>query len=377
MSERAFEQLDLWLGAKGYDCDSLLPGMVSRLTTGVDGLMLTRDDEYGRWTRVRVRERRSWSCWVTDLTIGVSHEGPAWVWLDVDAPEGTQASAGNRLRRPWTSVPRLARGLVEVVDAHDGCARLRPSPVHVTPEQLPRLLDSIADPGRRGLVLVAGSDERLELPLWADHIATLARETVSLAATYVLDPEATRRMSQRVEQRCAIAPWTLCAFQPGARAGDLFAGRPRIVSFEDLSSDHGARRVARRLGWWARSATEHGTLPAAATRAAQLLDQDTHQILGRGLALGDRRRWPAPRRPHDAHAKVPRPRSPGDVPLGWPQPDVDLAERLASLSQQVQRLTAEGEALRERLEDEQLAHAETFNERGPVLAATSLISANR
>lgn len=362
VTEHVFEQLDSWLGAKGYDCDALLPGMVSRLASGVDGLLLSRDDEFGRSTRVRVMERRSRSCWVTDLTIGVSHAGTAWVWLDVDAPHSTQPSAAYRFTRPWTSVPRLARGLVEVVDAYDGRARLRSSPVHITADLLPQLLDSIADPDRRGLVLVAGSDERLELPLWTEHIASLARETVSLAATYVLDPEATRRLTQWVGERHAVAPWTMRAFQPGVRPGDPLDGRPRRVSFADLSSDHGARRVARRLGWWARSATEHSALPAAATRAAQILDQDTRQALGTELTLGDRSRGQTLRPSYYSPAQVPRQCHSGDAPLGRPQPDVDLAKRLAALTQQVQVLAADRDGLRERLEDEQLAHAETFDE---------------
>lgn len=283
----ALEQMHSWLRSKGYDADRLVPSEWVGLAQGVEGLRLEHHGQDGSET-VRVclvEERDPGRRWVSELTVHVpgAASKDSWVWLDVDAPEFEESSA---TRKPlWTGTPRIVRGLLDVMVARDGVARLGAAPQVVTPDELPAVLEAIRDQNRRGIVFVAGSDEEMPLLRWKTMVERLLWETVGLAAGYVLDAEATSLLRSELGPKYSVAPGTVRSFLPAVDVtSEIDSIRHRVLSTQRIVREDG-RRVARLLGWKAREVAIEERLPAAAARVSRLLSQQADQLLLNRLTL--------------------------------------------------------------------------------------------
>lgn len=141
--------------------------------------------------------------------------------LDVRSPDG-MTNAG---------IPPLVDPLLDALDARDGGVRLTAqSHVLVGPALVDALLDSLTTPGRWGLVLVAGLHHDADPAAWDARVATLLSSARGLAATYLLDAQATALFAAAAGSAHAVAPGTLRAFQPGVLPGERTDGlRHRTV----------------------------------------------------------------------------------------------------------------------------------------------------
>ncbi len=256
-------QLFAWLKRKRYDAGEVRPGTVSTIGPGVESVLTNMNDQDGsRSVLFQLREKKETGTWLTQL---VAHQPGSpkrdpWVWLDVDNPEGRHVA-----------VPRLARALLEVLDARDGAASLSPSARMIGVDEVPELLDAVRDERRRGPVFVAGTHEALPLQPWQDLTNGLLRETTGLASAYLLDAEATERFADLTGRTHAVAPGTLRSFLRAVDLGDeVDARRHRVLTTQSIVRESG-RRVVRMLGQRARDTTLVQPLPAQALRVEERL----------------------------------------------------------------------------------------------------------
>jgi hypothetical protein len=263
-------QIYSWVRHKGLDADLVLPGAVATVGVGVEATLTVGETESGgRSVFFALRESKAEGTWTTQL---MAHDpGRAkrerWVWVDVDAP----AHRYDEHRAKWTAPPRLARDLLEVLHARDGGAILDLAPVTVTPDTVSGLVSAIEDPNRRGPVFVAGTDDTLPMQPWRDLVAKLLKQTVGLAAAYVLDAEATRQFAAKVGDTHAVLPGTMRTFLDDVAVGDEFdARRHRVLSADRIVRDSG-HRVVRLLGGQAREMTLTRPIPRPALRIEELL----------------------------------------------------------------------------------------------------------
>ncbi|AUS80455.1 hypothetical protein C1701_21340 [Actinoalloteichus sp. AHMU CJ021] len=410
-------QLRSWLRGKGYEADALTPGRSVRLERDVEGALLERRLRDGsHQVRARIREPRGW---VTQLTVAVPRRerDRPWLWLDVESP----GPRGTSDRRVWTGTPRLATALTEVLDVRDGAHTLRPAPARVGVDDTDWLLTVLADPGRRGLAILAGSSggDDVEFARWEGLAGRLLNQTTGLATTYVLDPAATEAFNRDAGPAYAVPPWSLRSYRPGLDLTDRVGARQhrllglsRIVESDD-------RENARILGWKAREVAENSPLPGAVLRAHRALEEEMDSLVVAGLS-GDgspaapaRPAVPPPARTApDDHGSEPVPEEAGEptgTPRDEPAPEgvlVDrarwtalteallaatgsaevtvesltalgslgsaarharstrelIAERLRERTSEIDRLREERDLLRRGWEDEQLEHAETAEE---------------
>jgi hypothetical protein len=263
--EGTTSQLYTWLRSKRYDADAVRPGSVGTIGDGVEAAMTTHIDKDGSESLLfQLRETRSAGTWTTQVLAHQprSDRRQPWVWLDIDTPDPDGRRA---------NVPRLARGLLEVLDARDAGAHLSPAAHVIGHEDVPSLVAALSNENRRGPVFLAGSDETLPLEPWRQLTSDLLRETTGIAAGYLLDSGATKEFARIAGPTHAVEPGTLRTFARGVDFGDnVDARRHRILTTNRILNESG-RRVVRMLGQRAREATLAKPLPPQALRVEERL----------------------------------------------------------------------------------------------------------
>lgn len=392
----ASAQVHAWLLHKRLDPERVVLGRRTVLGRGISVTVQELDGLDGSQSmRARLVERRSAGTWTSTLTVHVpgDPERDPWVWLDVESP-----SEGS-----WTARPKLAELLLTAVEGREGSAAFGSTPQVVTVDGVPALLDTIHDPDRRRLIFVAGSDAQMPIVRWVGLLEQLLRETVGLAGAYVLDANATDELRRALGTSHAVAPGTVRTYAPRVDPGSAVdAIRHRILSTERIISDE-TRAIARVLGKRSRETVTDQPLPRAMVRVDHALERQLDELL----------RAPSARAPLDdasdstsseppvSHAQtVPVPaeaETASDEALGEdttlrdllvlavrevlgveepPEAVLDLvdlaragkvgeelADRLDDARTRLAASEDERDELRRQLEDEQVDHAETLQER--------------
>lgn len=275
----AREQLRSWLISKGFTGE--LPDLGrARLNDAADVTVLEREHSaQSRTWRARLRERNDAGRWVTSLTV---HRGggDSWVLLEIDAPAHPDGTAR------WTGVPRLARQLLAVMDARDSHAMLTDRPVIAGSHDVDGLIDAICDPDRRALLVVAGTHETLPMPGWTELAAQLTRPSVGMVAAYVLTPEATALLDERIGASHAVAPGTIRTYLPEADpASSDDARRHRWLGTATLvNSDE--RGLGRALSRVYRQRVLETPLPSQMARVGRALDSLEVDLATEGRLAG-------------------------------------------------------------------------------------------
>lgn len=211
--------------------------------------------------------------WHTNLTLHLPGRSPGWLSLHVANDEGTTAAP-----------PRLARWLLDVIDASDGSLRLTPTARTVGVADVEDLLEAVCDPERRGLLFVTGTAATDPLhgrsfTAFRDRAGIWARQVVGLGQVVVLDPLATDAFNAGIGDTHAITPWTIRTYAPDPDpAWDADARRHRIFSPARLhsTSDHA---VAQILGFSARAHAAERRLPAFVESTDRDLKRARNQLL--------------------------------------------------------------------------------------------------
>ncbi|GIL27543.1 hypothetical protein [Actinocatenispora comari] len=280
-------QMRSWLAGKipGFDLDDVGPG-VHRPTAEHELTFLTDTTRDADTVRYRLREFKSGGEWATTLLMQWrSGRQRAWLSISVEAPEGGRESI------PWVARPRLVAGVLDVVDAWDGTAMLRAAPTWLDARAVPDLVQVLIDSRRRGAVLVAGTDATFPRENWSKLITDITRETLGLAATYILDDEATDALRGEIGPRFDVPVGALRTYLPGVALSDVDDRvRHRVLTTRSLV-ERSTGQLRSILGRAARAQALRVAVPQHARRTElRLVRIETDQVLE---SLGPTRHAPA------------------------------------------------------------------------------------
>ncbi|MFJ4552429.1 hypothetical protein ACIP4X_25015 [Streptomyces sp. NPDC088817] len=189
-------RLRLWLKEppKSYDVAAFAEGrneIAHGVTLDHDSATGT-SGAYGRW---RLRESLSSGTWQTTVLVRQAGGGPTRVQLDVehlpDDPDTQPVPA---------KTPRLARSLLDVLDARDGVADVTAQPQVVEAEDVDDIIDELCDETRRLPIVVASTPYGVDFDVWLEQtVDPLVRPLAGLAILYVLAPEAEAHFNRALE----------------------------------------------------------------------------------------------------------------------------------------------------------------------------------
>lgn len=269
-------QLYLWLKRKRLNADALVEGSELEIGEGTRASLQRATDEIGSMSmRARVVETRAEGSWVSELTVLNSPTGNrGWVWLDIHKPDD----------HGWTATPNLARTLVSALPVRDGRHILTSRPKVVRFDDVPQVIDSLTDPGRRGLAFVAGTGHSMRLPDWRETVEDILGDTTGLANAWVLAQDATDRFNHMVGRSHGVKDGSVRTFVPGVKVHDPLDGeRHRFLTTTGISraSSHSTRRI---LGQSARAQMIAAKLPTALREVDRLLRHGLDEALLDGFA---------------------------------------------------------------------------------------------
>ncbi|MFD5748201.1 hypothetical protein [Streptomyces sp. NPDC127033] len=189
------EQLRHWLSGppKGYDVDAFVEGR-NEIAQGVTldhDSVTAATGTYGRW---RLRETARGGTWQTTVVTRQITDEPTWVQLDVehlpDNPDAPPVPA---------KTPRLAKNLLDVLDARDGGADVTAMPQVVEAEDVESVIDELCDTDRRLPVVMASTPNGADFDTWLEEtVDPLVRPLAGLAVLYVLTPEAESLLNRQL-----------------------------------------------------------------------------------------------------------------------------------------------------------------------------------
>lgn len=237
----AYDQIASWLREKSHDVDLKVEGDHSSPTSTLDVRHL--HDAKGHDVRVRLTEANNTGRWMTEIVL---HDGPGtrdWIGLTVRNAEGS-----------FVSVPRVARYLLQVLPLRDGRLEFTDQPQLFRGDDVPRLIDSITDDQRHGLIFVAGTSAAMgdQVDPFANEVGKWAREVYGLAQVIVLDPSATDEFNRQVGRAFEAPPWSIRTYQPNVLLDVPDDGRRhRFLGTRSLA-DLSDRRLQQLLGSVAR-----------------------------------------------------------------------------------------------------------------------------
>ncbi|GAB08849.1 hypothetical protein GOARA_021_00860 [Gordonia araii NBRC 100433] len=228
-----------WCLSKRWDANAIADPGIAAVANGVHASFVEEerqdDSTIARW---RFTQTGSDGTWTTQVTTVLHRDRSGVVWIDLYAP-------GDKRPAP----PRVIRNISEVVDALDGGYHSPAAPVRAYPDDVDTILGTLTDERRRGLVFLAGSDDRLgPISQWVAHVTKLLNGTNGLATAYILDAETTEELNSRMSPAHAVKPWTIRTFYPNpdfSSADDAL--RHRILSTNRIASsdDRGVAQILR------------------------------------------------------------------------------------------------------------------------------------
>ena len=405
------EQFRSWLAFKGYRSAAVAPG-VHEVAEHAQLVVTELDPHVGsRSLRYRLTESSSAGEWVTTVTVHRDGREDDWIWVDVNAPPSTPGPAASyeRLVKDvdaadawWTGVPHMVRVLLSVADAHDGEMVLSAQPTLVTAADVDGLISAICDPGRRGTALVAAPIPDVPASRMISHVERLTRECVGLAGIYVLDTGAAAKLEESFAPSHSVPLGAVRTFLPEVDPASAVDARRHRVLLARTIAEQPPGKLAHLLGRANRSRALNLPLPSHVAQVDRLLSREEPAAVLR--AIQETPPDPFARGPGDGAAglapagqaaitavrevaiagelltslvsEFQSGASRADVPGG---PDdmaaryrellaegrgvlrghLEISRRLAGLQDMLEDVEDERDLVRARLEDEQLAHAET------------------
>lgn len=222
------------------DVDSVEPGTPTTLASGRDVVYLhetlASGSEYARLVAMDPPE--DGKRWVTSLLVGIDHAKPRhgseswpWVAVEIDAPSDPKVPS----RARWTSRPRLVQSLLGAYSCDDHGFLMGDGPRSIDVDQVDELLVQLQETDHHGLVILCGEDGTVPREVWADRLARITRETLGQASVFLLSKEALGAFNESVSRAHALTPYSPRTFRPGAVLDDPNdAYRHRFLSMKTL-----------------------------------------------------------------------------------------------------------------------------------------------
>ena len=143
------------------------------------------------------------------------------------------------------ATPRLARRILETTNARDGDTVLYGGPRTARPSDVEEVLEAILDPSRTASVIVAPSPSRDHHDAWRDIITSLTKQSVGVATSFVLDPNATELLATRLPRSHAVDAGVVRTFAPQVDLASAEDGlRHRMLGPATLARAIDGTRVA-------------------------------------------------------------------------------------------------------------------------------------
>ena len=274
----ARDEMRAWLRSKGYDLARFDDGD-SRVGPGAVLLHSAANSADGSQTwRWQLRETRDDGAWLSSLVVQASAKADpsarSWFWVEVEFAADASLVEGEQ-QGMRAGVPRLVRGLLSRVEAHDSLAVLTNEPLHVGADGVDQLIDVLCDLDRRLPVVVASAHPSLNFEEWRGVITRVTRHLPGLASIYLLDPLATDAFIEGVGRSHAIWGGAVRTFLTDVDpAVPEEALRHRVLSSPKILADPG--RAAGILAGLPQRLAAESPLPGPLSGANRALLMRTH-----------------------------------------------------------------------------------------------------
>lgn len=160
----------------------------------------------------RLREHNQFGVWTVSLyAISAPHSRRHTQSLVIeaglhDAPTNVAVSR--------VATPRLARRILETTTAKDGDTPLYGFPRTVREDDVDEVLEAILDPARTAGVIVAPSPDKAHEERWREIVTSLTKQSVGVATSYVLDPDAAEVLGRRLPRSHRVEPGVVRTYAP-------------------------------------------------------------------------------------------------------------------------------------------------------------------
>lgn len=373
----ALDQAAAWLREKSFDVDFDHSGDYRQGTS----VLTVRRESSGAFedAKVILHETNPTGTWTTELLVHSEVGSRGWINLSVSSGDDK-----------FVKVPRLAGYLMKALPLGDGLMEFVDGHRWMGTDDVPRLIELLADPERHGLVFVAGTNADSGVPVdaFAKKVGEWAKQVYGLAEVIVLDPAGTEEMIRKVGPAFAAPEWTIRTYQPGVRFDEMGdARRHRILGIHSLTN-RSDRAIVHLLGEVARAQAATRTEDPSVLKVRRRFDRIENRRLVESVVVPEAEPVETPpeplvQEPADAARSATKARTGHeDVEISFvkrilglaritehglrdllaraSRPDVDrsalnaLEHRVDDLQQAVERLQDENRDLRTTLEDAQL-----------------------
>jgi hypothetical protein len=402
------EQFRAWLALKGYDFAAVAPGVHQVAEHAQLVATELRSPDGSRSLRYRLTESSSAGEWVTVVTAYSDGTEDDWIWVDVNAPPSAPrpAASHERLIKDvdaadawWIGVPHIVREILSVTAARDGEMMLTARPALVGVADVDDLISAICDPGRRGSALVAAPVPDVPVSRLTGHVEQLTRECVGICGIYLLDTEAAAKLEEAFAPSHSVPLGAMRTFLPEADPASAVDARRHRVLLARTIAGYAPGKLAHLLGRANRSRALNLPLPPQVAHVDRALSREEPAAVLRAMqeAPASRLARPAPTGavgqglagqapttavrevaiagelltslvsefqsgsggPGGADELTTRFRELLAEGRGVLRGNREISRRLAGLQDMLEEVEDDRDQVRARLEDEQLAHAET------------------
>ncbi|TDE13572.1 hypothetical protein [Jiangella asiatica] len=263
------EHLDRWSRFKEIDIPAGAPG---RYVLDPDDIItIARHHESGRsvyrWRRLHPFARGMNEIWRTTITAVEVQDAPGWLWTEIEVADD---ESDRPARVPFMSVPSVLRELLAELPCRDGLVPTSTKPTWVGPDDLPDLMDYLADDTRLGPVYVArqGARDADGFHAWATDVMW---EVVGLGNAFLLGASVEQEFNDMVGELHSIPEGAIRTYLPGVDLDDPRDPRRHQILGSVRIDRSGPRRLAYIFGLSQRDRGILALLPAEAWEVERML----------------------------------------------------------------------------------------------------------
>lgn len=269
--ETVIGHIERWSMAKQIDVD---PAIAGRYRFADDNLLTIFRERDGdahvyRWRRVHEAAARG-DVWRTTFTVVERPDALGWLWSEIETIDGTRPDPSSPFA--CMSVPRVLRELLGKLTCYDGKTPMTNEPRWVAGQQLPDLMDYLADDSRLGAVYLASQGTR-DTDAFVNWATQVTWHLVGLGSVFLLDNAVNRDVTEMVGTGHAVPSGTIRTFLPHVDLDDPHdSQRHKILGISRIT-DSSPRRLAGMLGLIERSRGAESPLPAEAIELDRILTE--------------------------------------------------------------------------------------------------------
>lgn len=286
--------------------------------------------------------------WTTEL---LAHDGEGsddWLRLQVSNDQ-------NR----FVAVPNISKSLMQALPLRDSSLEFTGHPQVLNHASIDRLIETLCDEERRGLVVVAATSagDGIDFDGFVRQVEEWTKQVYGMSQVVVLDPVATQDLQNHFGTH-GVSPWTIRTYYPGVDpASAVDARRHRILSTARLASESDAW-VERLLGRVARMHMARYPAPPEVIRLRRTFQRLENRFIVESPAQESEQSAPTSttlgREGVEAELATTRPSSPepdhGTAPQVRPADLENLQSRLILATSRLDRAEAQIETLQGKLE---------------------------